>query len=298
MVKMSVENLNGLAAFVRAVEAGSFTGAARLLGTTPSSVSRSVGRLERRLGIRLFRRSTRATVLTVEGQTYYERVAPLLRGIEEAGNALTASPAAVGTLRISVPGALARILLDSLTSDLMARHPDLLFDVNVSDHHVDLIREGFDLVIRAGQVMDSTLHARKLGDLPLVLVASPDYLSRNGVPESASELGKHRHVRYRLAGRVVPVMFSGEVSPQMEGAFDSDSGEAMRLAALNGLGIAQILKATVQEDVDAGRLCRVLPELTLRSVPLHVLHGYGRNMPLRARVLIDFVEKQLSQWMK
>ncbi|WP_310319381.1 LysR family transcriptional regulator [Paraburkholderia terricola] len=295
---MSVENLSGLSAFVRAVEAGSFTGAARLLGTTPSAVSRSVGRLERRLGIRLFRRSTRATVLTIEGRTYYERIAPLIRGIEEAGNALTTPLAAVGKLRISVPGALARILLDPLTRHLMAHHPGLLFDVNVSDHHVDVIREGFDLVIRAGEVIDSALHARKLGHLPLALVASPDYLNRHGVPESISDLGTHRHVRYRLAGRVVPVTFADGVSVQPEGAFDTHSGEAMRLATLNGLGIAQVLKAMVQEDVDAGRLCRVLPELALRPVPLHVLHGFGRNMPPRTKIFIDFAEKQFAQLMK
>jgi DNA-binding transcriptional LysR family regulator len=294
---MPVENLNGLSAFVRAVEAGSFTGAARLLGTTPSAVSRSVARLERRLGIKLFRRSTRATVLTTEGKTYYERIAPLIRGIEEADKALTAPLAAVGKLRISLPGALGRILLDPLTKHLMPRHPGLLLDMSVSDHHVDVIREGFDLVIRAGEIVDSALHARKLGDLPLVLVASAEYLSRYGAPKSASDLGMHRHVRYRLAGRVVPVTFADGVSVPLEGAFDADSGDAMRVAALNGLGIAQILKATVQEDLDAGRLCPVLPELALRTVPLHVLHGFGRNLPPRTKIFIDFVQKQLAQLM-
>jgi DNA-binding transcriptional LysR family regulator len=294
---MPVENLNGLSAFVRAVEAGSFTGAARLLGTTPSAVSRSVARLERRLGIKLFRRSTRATVLTTEGKTYYERIAPLIRGIEEADKALTAPLAAVGKLRISLPGALGRILLDPLTKHLMTRHPGLLLDMSVSDHHVDVIREGFDLVIRAGEIVDSALHARKLGDLPLVLVASAEYLSRYGAPKSASDLGMHRHVRYRLAGRVVPVTFADGVSVPLEGAFVADSGDAMRVAALNGLGIAQILKATVQEDLDAGRLCPVLPELALRTVPLHVLHGFGRNLPPRTKIFIDFVQKQLAQLM-
>jgi DNA-binding transcriptional LysR family regulator len=179
----------------------------------------------------------------------------------------------------------------------MTRHPGLLLDMSVSDHHVDVIREGFDLVIRAGEIVDSALHARKLGDLPLVLVASAEYLSRYGAPKSASDLGMHRHVRYRLAGRVVPVTFADGVSVPLEGAFDADSGDAMRVAALNGLGIAQILKATVQEDLDAGRLCPVLPELALRTVPLHVLHGFGRNLPPRTKIFIDFVQKQLAQLM-
>ncbi|NKJ47694.1 LysR family transcriptional regulator [Burkholderia sp. SG-MS1] len=245
---MSLENLNGLSAFVRAAETGSFTGAARLLGTTPSAVSRSVARLEKRLGIKLFRRSTRATVLTMEGQTYYERIAPLIRGLEEADDGLATPLAAVGKLRVSMPGALGHILLDPLTGDLMTRHPGLLLDVNVSDHHVDVIREGFDLVIRAGEVVDSGLHARKLGDLPLVLVASSEYLGRYGVPNSVADLGMHRHVRYKLAGRALPIMFADGVSVPLEGAFDADSGDAMRLAALNGLGITQILKATVHKS--------------------------------------------------
>jgi DNA-binding transcriptional LysR family regulator len=234
----------------------------------------------------------------MEGQTYYECIAPLIRGIEEAGNALTAPSAVAGKLRISVPGALAQVLLDPLTRHLMARHPGLLFDVNVSDHHVDVIREGFDLVIRAGEIIDSALHARKLGELPLLLVASPDYLSRYGVPESISDLSRHRHVRYRLAGRVVPVTFADGISVQPEGAFDADSGEALRMAALNGLGIAQILKAMVQEDVDAGRLCVVLAELPLRPVPLYVLHGFGRIVPSRTKIFIDFAEKQFAQLIK
>lgn len=108
----------------------------------------------------------------------------------------------------------------------------------------------------------------------------------------------HRHVRYRLAGRVVPVMFADGVSVQPEGAFDADSGEAMRIAALNGLGIAQILKAMIQEDVDAGRLCIVLPDLALRPVPLHVMHGFGRSMPPRMKIFIEFAAKQFAQFMK
>jgi len=292
---MSIERLHGLSAFVRAVEAASFTAAARTLGTTPSAVSKSVARLEARLGVKLFQRSTRAVVLTVEGRAYYERVASLVRGLEEAADAVAPAATAVGRLRVSMPGDLARSLLGPLTAVLMPRHPRLTLDVSVSDQHVDLIRQGFDLALRVGQAADSGLHARRLADLPLVLVASPDYLARHGVPGTAAGLAAHRHVRYRLAGQVVPIAFAHEACPPLEGSFDTDSGEAMRTAALNGLGIAQLLRATVQRDIDAGMLVVVLPDVPLRPVPLQVLHGFGRRLPARAKVFVEFIAAEITK---
>jgi DNA-binding transcriptional LysR family regulator len=289
-----VEHLPGLSAFVRSVEAGSFTGGARLLGTTPSAVSKSIARLERRLGVRLFRRSTRAFVLSGEGQAYYDRVAPLVRGLEEANEALKAPATAVGRLRVSLPADLGRSLLEPITSQLMTRHPGLSLDVSLSDRHVDLIREGFDLALRAGQVADSELHARALIDLPLVLVASPDYLARQGEPQTITDLAVHDHVRYRLGAQVLPIMLADGTRVPIEGRFDADSGEAMRVAALNGLGIAQILLTTVQGDLDAGRLRRVLPRVPLIPVPVQAIHAFGRNMPMKAKIFIDFIAEHLA----
>lgn len=291
---MSLERLHGLSAFVRVVEARSFTGAARLLGTTPSAVSKSIARLEARLGVKLVQRTTRAFVLTDEGNAYYNRVASLVRGLEEAAEVLAKPSAAAGRLRVSMPSDLGRSLLGPITATLMPRHPRLSLDVSVSDQHVDLIREGFDLALRAGHPADSGLHARPLAALPLALVASPDYLARHGEPRTVADLAHHQHVRYRLAGQVVPITFADGTRVMPEGVFDSDSGEAMRTAAVNGVGIALLLRATVQADLDAGRLRAVLPDTALRSVPLQVLHGFGRRLPARAKVFIDFVAAQLA----
>jgi DNA-binding transcriptional LysR family regulator len=291
---MSVERFSGLPAFVRSVEAGSFTAAARALGTTPSAVSKSVARLEKRLGVTLFQRSTRAFVLTSEGQTYYERVAPLMRGLEEADEVLAAPATAVGTLRVSLPGDLGRTLLDPITRLFMARNPELVLDVSISDRHVDVIREGFDIAIRAGHVVDSGLHAHPMVGLPLVLVASPEYLRGCGTPASIADLSSHRHVRYRLNGRAMPIAFADGTTQAVAGAFDADSGDAMRVAAVNGAGIAQILKTTVQADIDAGRLQIVLPDERLTVVPVQALHAFGRSMPTRARLFIEFVARQLA----
>ncbi|MCY1526366.1 HTH-type transcriptional regulator DmlR [compost metagenome] len=291
---MTVEHLHGLSVFVRSVEAGSFTGAARLLGTTPSAVSKSIARLERRLGVRLFQRSTRAFVLTGDGQAYYERIAPLVRGLEEADEALKAPTTAAGKLRVSLPVDLGRQLLDPITSQLMPRHPALALDVSLSDRYVDLIQEGFDLALRVGKVADSGLHARALIDLPLVLVASPQYLARHGEPQTAAELGAHRHVRYRLDGQVLPILLADGTRLPIEGMFDADSGQAMKIAAVNGLGIAQILMTTVQDELDSGKLRCVLPHLPLMPVPVQVMHGFGRNLPIRAKLFIDFMAERLA----
>jgi DNA-binding transcriptional LysR family regulator len=286
---MSVERFSGLPAFVRSVEAGSFTAAARSLGTTPSAVSKSVARLEKRLGVTLFQRSTRAFVLTSEGQTYYERIAPLMRGLDEADEVLATPATAVGTLRVSLPGDLGRALLDPVTRQLMARNPELALEVSVSDRHVDVIREGFDIAIRVGHVVDSGLYV-----LPLVLVASPAYLRAAGTPRTIDDLAVRRHVRYRLNGRVIPITFADGTTLAIDGSFDADSGDALRIAAVNGLGIAQILRTTVQRDLDAGRLHVVLPDVLLSSVPVQALHAFGRSVPNRARIFIDFIAEQLA----
>lgn len=295
---MSIERLHGLSAFVRVVEARSFTAAARLLGTTPSAISKSISRLEGRLGVKLFHRSTRAFALTDEGNAYYSRVAPLVRGLEEASEVLARPSAAAGRLRVSMTSDLSRSLMGPITAKLMPRHPRLSLDIGVSDQHADLIREGFDLALRAGHTTDSGVYARPLGTLPLALVASPAYLATHGQPDSVEDLSHHRHVRYRLAGQVMPITFADGTRIPIEGQFDTDSGDAMRTAAVNGLGIAQLLRHIVQEELDTGRLKVVLPNLALRAVPLQLLHGYGRRLPTRARVFIDFVTEELAVSMK
>jgi DNA-binding transcriptional LysR family regulator len=291
---MTVEHLQGLAAFVRSVEAGSFTGGARLLGTTPSAISKSVARLERRLGVRLFQRTTRAFSLSAEGQAYYDRVAPLLKGMAEADEVLMAPATATGRLRVSLPGDLGQTLLESITSTFLARHPGLALDVNVGDRHVDLIREGFDLALRVGEASDSGLHARSLTNLRLVLVASPKYLKTHGEPRTIKDLAVHRHVRYRLGGQIFPITFQNGRTLFPQGTFDTDNGEAMRTAAINGLGIAQLLSTTVQADVSARRLTVVMPDVPLRSVPVQFLHGFGRSVPNRAALFMDFIAAQLE----
>lgn len=289
-----LERTTGLFAFVRTVEAGSFSAAARIAGTTPSAVSKNVERLERRLGIKLFLRSTRSLALTTDGAAYYERIAPLLQALEEAGDALGETGSARGRLRISLPGILGPILVDALTRDFMTRHPEIALEISITDRHVDLVREGYDVALRAGEVAATDWIARPLGTLPLVLVAAPAYLERAGVPASIDELREAAHIRYRLGARAYPIGFADGSRLAVDGAIDSDSGQAMRIAALNGAGIAPLLRAAVAGDLAAGRLVEVLPQKPLAAVPVQTLHAFGRFAPLRVRLFHDFVAAALA----
>ena len=293
-MKSGQERTTGLLAFVRAVEAGSFSAAARLAGTTPSAVSKNVERLEKRLGVKLFLRSTRSLSLTVDGTAYYERVAPLLRALDDADEALEGAGRASGLLRVSIPAILGPALVDALTRDFVARYPEIKLEISITDRHVDLVREGFDVALRTGRVADSDWIVRPLGSLPLVLVASPAYLGRAGQPQSIEQLGQAAHIRYMLGARAYPISFANGESLTPAGVLDTDSGQAMRSAALNHMGIAQLLRFAVEADLQAGRLVEVMPDHPLALVPAQALHAFGRVPPLRVRLFTDFVAENLS----
>ncbi|RYD44843.1 MAG: LysR family transcriptional regulator [Sphingomonadales bacterium] len=289
-----LEHATGLQAFVRAAEAGSFSAAARLAGTTPSAASKSVERLEQRLGVKLFLRSTRSLALTLDGTAYYERVAPLLRALDDANEALAETGTARGTLRVSLPGILGPALVDALTRDFLSRFPDIRLEISVTDRHVDLVREGYDVALRAGPIDDSDWIVRPLGELLLVLVAAPAYLARAGTPATREELSAAAHIRYRLRAQAYPIRFADGTRLLPEGVFDTDSGQAMRIAVLNGTGIAQLLRIAVADDLAAGRLVEIMRHAPLAPVPVQALHAFGRFAPLRLRVFTDFLAETLA----
>ncbi|MDM0066710.1 LysR family transcriptional regulator [Variovorax sp. J31P207] len=282
-------------AFASSVEAGSFSAAARTLGTSPSAISKGVARLEQRFGVRLFQRSTRALSLTQEGAAYYERIAPLLRALDDASEVMQPDGIAQGVLRITAPGDLGRILLSPVVGKFHPRHPGLKLEMSLADRHVDLIREGYDIAIRAGQVADTDLTARRLADLPLVLVASPQYLALRGTPSSIDALRGHAHVRYMLGGKAFPIRFADGSVLNPAGVFDTDNSVALRIAALGDLGVIQILRLFVQDDIDAGRLVPVLPLQRLPLVTISALHAFGRQAPARARLFIEFLATELEK---
>ncbi len=283
-----------LHAFVRTVEAGSFSAAARLAGTTPSAVSKSVERLEQRLGAKLFLRSTRSLALTAEGAAYYERVAPLLRALDEAGDVLSGAESARGRLRVSLPGVLGPVLVNAITREFIPQHPDLKIELSITDRHVDLIREGYDVALRIGEVHDVDWIVRRLAILPLVLVAASEWLTRIGAPVTREALGALPHIRYRYGARAYPIRFADGSELHPEGILDTDSGQAMRIAALSGIGVAQLLRLSVIDDIAAGRLVELLPQDPLERAPVQALHAFGRLAPLRVQLFTDFLGRTLA----
>lgn len=285
-----------LVAFVRVVEAASFSGAARMLGATPSAISKRISRIEIRLGARLFQRSTRSLTLTQEGAAYYDRVAPLLRALDEAAEVVQSRDTAQGNLKVTAPAILGDYLLQSIARDFVPRNRSMKLDICLTDRSVDLIREGFDVAIRAGHPSESNLNSRLLAKLPMALLASPAYLKARGFPHTVDALRKHDYVRYVVGGKPNPIQFAdgSEITP--EGVLDTDSSIAMRIAALSDLGVVYMLRLGVQNDLDENRLCLVLPDQKLPLVPVYALHAFGRHTPARARAFIDFVAERLSFW--
>jgi DNA-binding transcriptional LysR family regulator len=289
-----LEKTAGLLAFVRTVDAGSFAGAARLIGASPSAVSKSVARLEQRLGVRLLQRSTRTLSPTSEGAAYYEQVAAHLRAIEEAEDIVQVTGNVRGVLRITVPTTFGRPLISAWAGSFLERYPDIKLDLSVTDRRVDLIREGFDLAVRIGELEDTNLIGRSLGVLQYVLGASPDYLQRRGIPRSVDDLKQHACLRHLLAGRPQPFTFADGTRIVPDGPFDTDDAQSLIEAVVKGVGITQFMRLAIEDDLAAGRLNIVLPEIPMFTAPICVLHAFGRQLPLRARLFIDFLVEALG----
>src|SRR5580700_4172043 len=269
-----LEKTTGLVAFVRTVDAGSFSAASRLIGTSQSAVSKSVARLEHRLGVRLIQRSTRTLSLTMEGQAYYERVAPLLRAIEDAEDVVQ-SATAQGPIRVSAPQELGRMLIAPWAATFLDRHPDVSLDLGVSDRFVDIIREGFDIRI--------------------VLAASPGYISRNSVPTDLEDLGRHVFVRYVASGRSWPYILADGTQLPTSGRFVTDDSGSIREAVICGAGIAYLLHVTVAQDFAEGRLVELLSDLKLPTMPVFAVHAFGRQLPVRAKLFIDSLVERIAE---
>jgi DNA-binding transcriptional LysR family regulator len=284
-----LDETSGLMAFVRTVEAGSFTAAARDQNTTPSAVSKSVARLEKKIGARLFLRSTRALTLTQDGQVFFERVAPLLRELDASGEAVRSQAVPSGRLRISMPSELAPLLLPRLFGTFAKDYPDLQLDIGLTDRFVNLVREDYDVALRVGKQMQEDLIVRRLADLPMAIVASPTLLGTTGRLGSVEDLAGLPFARYTMEGTVQPIRLSDGTTFIPRGRVDCDTGLALIQAALSGLGAACLLRCLVADDVRAGTLVDLAPEIALPKLPLSILHAYGRTVPARVRLFCDFM---------
>ncbi len=293
-----LDSLSGFNVFVQVAETRSFVAAGRALGVSASAVGKRVARLEERLGVRLFHRSTRSITLTAEGAQFLARSRRVLAEIEAAEAELSHSAGAPrGRLRVSLP-LVSSLVLPAL-ADFMATYPDIALDLDFSDRLVDVIEEGFDAVLRTGEPHDSRLSARRLGAFTQWLVASPDYLARHGEPQTPAELARHAclHYRYPATGKIeVWPLSPGEdgALPRMPVSMVCNNIETRLCFALRGRGIALLPDFSAREALDRGLLRRVLSShVESQSIALRVMWPSGRQLPPKVRVFIDFLGERL-----
>lgn len=288
--------LGSLELFCLAAEHGGFTAAANFAGLTPAAVSRTVARLEERLGVRLFVRTTRQIRLSEAGQAYYAQCRQALHQLIEAerevsGRQVTPS----GLLRISTPTTYGHYRLLPLLPEFRARYPGIRVEVHVSNRNIDFAAEGYDLAVRVREPADSTLIARHLEDAELVLVATPDYLRRRGEPKTLEDLSAHDCIQFELpsSGRTIPWLFRRDGQdielPTSGGYSSSDDVLAGVTLALHGAGIFQAYRFVVEEALHQGRLIEVLQPFGGRVRPFNLLYPQLRFVPLRVRTFVDFL---------
>jgi DNA-binding transcriptional LysR family regulator len=294
----ALDDLNALVAFVRVVDARSYSAAARQAGATTSALSKRVAKLEGALGVRLLERTTRRLAPTEAGAAFYERCLRVLDELGEAERAATRlGGGARGTLRMSAPVIFGELHVAPLVPRLLERHPGLGADLWLSDRYVDLVDEGFDLALRIGRLADSSLAARRLGAVPAVVCASPAYLERRGVPRRPDDLAGHECLRYSLAGAGREWRLRGpdgrERAYAAAGRCSLNHGGAMREIALAGGGLAQLPLFLVAEALAAGRLRAVLDDYRPPDFGIYAVHPAGRAPSPKVRAAVDFFAEAL-----
>ncbi|NYE62084.1 DNA-binding transcriptional LysR family regulator [Duganella sp. 1224] len=280
---------------VRAIETGSFSAVARELGIGQPNVSRHIASLEQTLGTRLLNRSTRQLVPTPDGQRYYALAKQALDVIQQAESEARGQHNPHGLLRVACPSALATEKLVDALPEFLTRYPDVEVELKMGDGYVDLIAEGVDLAIRGGVLKDSALRARRVGTSERICVASRAYLDKHGTPQRVEDLLHHECLIYTLlAGDVRGwPLDNGEV--QVSGRLRLNSLEAIRRAALAGLGIAYLPAWMVAQHLRSGELAAVLGASTTRMSPLNAVYSADRLLPQRATVFIDFIAALLAR---
>ncbi|MDB5731022.1 MAG: LysR family transcriptional regulator [Variovorax sp.] len=297
MARLEVNRSGEMEVFVRVVELGGFSAAARACRMTPSAVSKLVGRLEARLGARLVNRSTRQVQVTPEGCVFYERSVRVLADLEEAERAAAAGDAPRGRLCVNANVPFGEHFLLPLVPEFLERHPGITLDIVLTDEVVDLLEKRADVAVRAGPLKSSRLLARKLGETRMLIVGAPAYLERHGTPAGPAALERHNRLGFNYARAVEgwPLLDQGRaVSMPATGNVQVSDGEALRRLALSGLGLARLAAFQVRADIASGRLRAVLEEFNRGDVEeVHaVFLGQGGFLPSRVRAFLDFlVEK-------
>jgi DNA-binding transcriptional LysR family regulator len=288
--------------FVRVAELESFTRAADTLGLPKGSVSRQVQALETSLGTRLLHRTTRRVQLTQDGMVYYERCRDLLTNLDELDGLFQTDPASVsGRIRVDMPVTLARGLIIPKLPGFLQQYPGIELELSSSDRMVDVVREGFDCVVRVGHLKDSGLVARPLGKFTMINCASPDYLSRFGYPESLDDLASHALVHYAQNLGTRPQGFEVWLDKTTQwvktgGLITVNSTETYQAACVAGLGIIQVPRVGVKTQLKEGTLVEILPQYRAEPMPISLLYPHRRNLSRRVHLFMEWLTDVLKAY--
>jgi DNA-binding transcriptional LysR family regulator len=288
-----VDRLAAMETFVCVVESGSFSAAARLLKVGQPAVSKTIALLEERLSVRLLLRSTRGLMPTEAGQAFYGRAK---RAIEEAEEAEIAARGAAtnltGRLRVCAAVTFARLHIVPAIGRFLEAHPDLNVDMVLDDRNVDLLEEGIDIALRMGQLEDSSTTARKIGEVPRLVVGTPAYFKRAGIPASPADLSCHQAIIYNQRGGGGTWTFrreSSEVAVVVSGRVATTAAEGIRAAVLADLGIAVTSEWMFSPELKSGEVCSVLNDWRLPSVELWAVFPAGRMVNAKTRAFLTFL---------
>lgn len=291
------DRFEDLALFVRVAETGSFTRAGRELGYAQPTVSRMIGGLETRLGVRLLIRTTRKVTTTDAGAALLDRARNLLNELEDAENAVRGADGLSGVLRVATPVTFGARAIAPTLGSFLAAHPALKLQLLMADRRVDLLEEGVDLAIRLGVLDDSSFVVRRLASAPRYIVASPAYLARRGTPRAPVELQRHDIIFGRAPDTDVWTLRharSGETSVKLTARIVATATEGVLAATLAGLGIAATSAFACHAELARGELVRLFPNHALSPIDVHAILPAGRRPPAKARAFIEHLDSALQ----
>ncbi|MPQ65639.1 LysR family transcriptional regulator [Pseudomonas sp. MWU12-2323] len=292
-----MDKLNAMAIFVRVVERGSFSAVARELRTSQPTISKILKALEVELGGKLIARSTRQLSLTDEGQRYYAQCRQILAAVDNAEHSFQSGREQVaGSLRIGSSVSFGRLQIASRLPDFLARYPQLEIDLQLSDQNQDLVEEGLDVSLRIGELGDSNLIARRIGDTRRITVASAAYLARRGEPQTPEQLSEHNCLQFNLLSSQNLWYYEKDgqrYSVRIKGNAQSNNSEAIREMVLGGLGIALSPVWLFAEDLQAGRVMAILPDYQTQSLPIHAVFPANRRQSARVKAFVDYMSEAL-----
>lgn len=294
-----MDRFQSFGTFAKVVELGSFAAAAERLDVSTSAVSRQVADLEAHLEVRLLNRTTRRLSLTEAGQAFYERCVQLLADLEETEASVHSEAVAPkGTLRVTCGVTFGERYLAPAVAEFAGRHPQVAFDVDLSDRTVDLVEEGFDLAIRIGPVGQQALVARRIGDTQLVCCAAPSYLARRPVPNTPDDLQQHECLAYTYAATANAWTFEGpdgaRHTPRLSFRHRANNGRMLAAMAVAGVGITLEPDFIVATEVRAGRLMRILPGYQPPRSPISAVYPSRRHLSAKVRSFVDFLAERYA----